>query len=379
MRRLLVAAGLICALATACTAPTGGTHSSSAPATAKPLPAPGPNGKLPNLEIAALYSGATPNLSAYDSSRLRVIVATGGIVPARLTMHAIRQRGNDFAFPLAQVSAILHEGDITLENIETPLLPNCPDVTTGFTFCGDARMAAPIVAAGVNVVANVENNHMGNYGTEGIHQTKQALTDAGTQIIGYDQIVVKTVRGVRFGFVGMSFVGTPLDPNHLKQQIQAARAKSDVVIAELHWGKEYETYPTPAPGLAPDDPKVVGRLAIDDGADLVVGTHTHCVQGSEWYRGHLITFAHGNFLFDQDWSIGTTESAVGRYIFYDKSLVAVQYIPMHVVDRVQTQPLDPTTGEGRSILDRMARSSEEVAGLRTPFFPDLSDGNNACP
>lgn len=367
------------AVAPASPEPTGAAAAAatSAPAssTATPIDTSPPS---PALTAEAIYSGRVPDLSGYDPHRLRMVVATGGIVPARLTMHGIRQIG-DFGYPWQQVTSILRSGDVTLMNVEVPLLPNCPDITTGFTFCGDARMVGPMVAAGTNVVANIDNNHIGNFGVSGIATTASELESAGALVTGFQRVAVRTVRNVRFAFVGINFVtGHTVDPDLVRKEIAAARAQGDIVIAHLHWGKEYETYPLPAPGIAPTDPKVMGHIAIDAGADLVIGNHPHCAQGSEWYHGHLITYAHGNFLFDQDWSVGTQESVIGRYWFYDNRLVAAQMIHVRIANRVQPRPLDPTSGEGRSLLDRLLRSSREIAGLLPPHRPDLSIATNAC-
>ena len=122
----------------------------------------------------------------------------------------------------------------------------------------------------------------------------------------------------------------------------------------------------------------MARAKIDDGADIVIGNFPHCAEGSEVYRGKLISYAQGNFLFDQDWSVGTQESVVGRYYFLGNRLVGVQYVPMRVVGQVVPTPLDPASGEGRQILDRLARSSREIYGLQPPFYPDLSNEVNAC-
>jgi gamma-polyglutamate biosynthesis protein CapA len=183
---------------------------------------------------------------------------------------------------------------------------------------------------------------------------------------------------LRFAFVGINLIGSKLDPAALQELVARARAQADVVVVQFHWGREYETYPFSAAGIAPDDPRVVGRLAVDDGADVVIGNHPHCVQGSEMYKGHLITYAHGNFIFDQNWSTGTQEGVIGRYWFDGTRLAGVQYVPVRINADVQPRPLDPAAGEGRAILDRMLRSSRELQGLSKPLVdgPGIDD---ACP
>ncbi len=375
---LAVVLGLVTVLS-ACASSAPGTPKPAAPTIASsptptPVPTPGSDGRLANLEIAAIYSGRPPDLTGYDPSRLRTLVVTGDVVPARVTNELIVHGGN-FTKPWDAIRPTLQSGDVTLINLGDPLLRTCPVSTVGFTFCGDARTIAPMIQAGVNPVVNVANNHIGNYGQQGIDETVHSLQASGVSVSGFANIAVKDIRGVRFVFIGMDFVAHKPTHADLQALIAQARTMGDVVVAQIHAGHEYETYPEA--GLS-EDPKALDRLAIDSGADLVVGNFPHCAEGSEVYHGKFIAYAQGNFLFDQDWSIGTQESVVGRYYFYDQQLIGVQYVPVRVVNQTTPTPLDPTTGEGRKILDRLTRSSQEIAGLRTPFFPDLSDEVNAC-
>jgi Bacterial capsule synthesis protein PGA_cap len=364
----------------AATPPGGASAAPSGSAVAVP-PSPSPTAvptatPLPDVQPLAIYSGVAPSFPGVDPSRLRLMVVTGDMIPARETGHLIRVRG-DWTYPLAATKDILASGDITFANLESPLLPSCPDVVTGFTFCADARFAAALQGAGVKVV-NVANNHSTNQGQSGLDQTVQVLQAHGIQVSGFQRVVSVDVRGVRFGFVGINLVGNHLDQASMQQLISRARAEADVVVVQFHWGHEYETYPQSAAGIAPDDPKQVGRLAIDAGADIVIGNHPHCVQGSEMYKGHLITYAHGNFIFDQNWSVGTQEGVIGKYWFDDTRLVGVQYVPVRINGDVQPRPLDPAAGEGRAILDRMLHSTQMLAKL-APIVYDGPGINDACP
>ena len=104
-----------------------------------------------------------------------------------------------------------------------------------------------------------------------------------------------------------------------------------IVVVQFHWGEEYQPLPVAAPGLAPDNPVQIGHLAIDDGADVVVGNHPHWIQPVEVYKGKLITYAHGNFIFDQTWSVDTMQGVVGTYTFYDDKLIAASWKPVQIV------------------------------------------------
>jgi poly-gamma-glutamate synthesis protein (capsule biosynthesis protein) len=374
---VLVPAGLLAACSSGARAPQSASpvvvvvspSGLPSPVAASPTP-------LPDLDPLAIYSGAAPSFPGVDPSRLRLMVVTGDVIPARETGHLIRVRG-DWSYPLAATRSLLRSGDLSFVNLESPLLPSCPDVVTGFTFCADARFAAALQDAGVSVV-NVANNHSTNQGQSGLTQTVDVLQAHGMEVTGFDRVAVLDVRGLRFGLVGINLVGAHLDAAAMQALIARARSTSDVVVVQFHWGREYETYPFAAAGIAPDDPKQVGRLAVDDGADIVIGNHPHCVQGAEMYHGHLIAYAHGNFIFDQDWSAGTQQGVIGRYWFAGTRLAGVQYVPVRISGDVQPRPLDPAAGEGRQILDRMLRSTRELAGTSAPIV-DGPGPNDSCP
>jgi poly-gamma-glutamate synthesis protein (capsule biosynthesis protein) len=193
-----------------------------------------------------------------------------------------------------------------------------------------------------------------------VNQTEITLAKNGIAVCGLGNYTIQTIRGLKFAFLGFNGVGARVDRAELKREIDLVRPKADVVVVQFHWGKEYELIPKPAPGIAPDDPRVIGRLAIDDGADLVIGNHPHWVEPVEIYKGKLITYAHGNFIFDQMWSQETREGVVGRYTFYGSQLVRVDYRPLVIDNYAQPRWLDPTTGEGKAIMDRMANASLQL-------------------
>jgi poly-gamma-glutamate synthesis protein (capsule biosynthesis protein) len=349
---------------------------STAMATVTAAPSPPASGARSGLTPEAMTSGLPPDLTGLPTSDLRVLVVTGDVIPARLVNLALR-RLNDYGRPFRSVAPLLAQGDLRLIDLEAPLLASCPVVTTGFTFCGDARVADGMAAAGISI-ANLANNHLGNYGPRGIQETEAVLDSHGIAVSGLGHVAVREVRGLRFAVIGFNLVGAHFDEPAVREQIARARGLADVVVVEYHWGREYETFPLAAAGLAPDDPRVVGRATIDDGADLVIGNHPHCVQGAELYHAHLITYAHGNLLFDQHWSTGTQQSVVGRYVFAGARLVAVQYLPVRITGDVEPRPLDPRSGEGRAVLDRMLRSMHELAGASPPRL-DGPGINDACP
>jgi poly-gamma-glutamate synthesis protein (capsule biosynthesis protein) len=360
-RRALVPL-LMVPLMAGCSAPTSGTTTASpigAVATPKPTPTPTPTPTPPALALSSIFGTDKPDMSQYDPSQIRVITATGDVIPAREVNYQTVIH-HDWLYPWRQTADDLKTGDLLFINLEAPLIKNCPINHGGFKFCGDERAIAGLDYAGVNV-ANLANNHLTNFGPDGTNETQILLAKHGIGMSGLGLYEIRDIRGVKFAFLGFNGVGTHIDRAEMKREIDLVRPKADVVVVAFHWGKEYELLPVAGPGIAPDNPREIGHLAIDDGADLVIGNHPHWVQPVEIYKDHLITYAHGNFIFDQMWSQETREGVVGRYTFYGTRLVRVDYRPVLIENYAQPHWLDDTTGEGKAIIDRMAAGSAQLA------------------
>src|SRR5207245_10863762 len=89
-------------------------------------------------------------------------------------------------------------------------------------------------------------------------------------------------------------VGQPLDRDQLVAQIKALRPKVDVLAVSVHWGQEYDRIPSAVPPVANDNAVEIAHLAVDAGADLLIGNHPHRVQAVEIEKGKLLAYAHGN-------------------------------------------------------------------------------------
>jgi poly-gamma-glutamate synthesis protein (capsule biosynthesis protein) len=320
------------------------------------------------LTLASIFAARSPSLAGYNRHKLRTLIATGDVIPARTVNYKMVTTG-DFQYPFRPTAPYLRTGDITLINLESPLLASgCPVTDVGMSFCGDARAVRGLTLAGVDVACTA-NNHIGNYGNQGILETWQHLQDAGIKPCGYDRVAYVNVRGLRFAFLAYNTIGARFDYATARKQIREARKHADVVVAEVHWGMEYTAMPTVAPGIADDDPVKVGRYLIDSGADLVIGNHPHHVQGVELYHGHLITYAHGNFVFDQmfnradcpgnyNFVCSTEEGVVGTYTFYGKKLVSVRYRPVVIYN--WWQPRWATPSQSRVIMAEMRAATYEL-------------------
>ena len=314
-------------------------------------------GRPPVLSLQELFH-PTYNMPL-DPSKIRTLLVTGDIIPARGVNYFATVK-HDFLWPFRPTAGYTKNADITYINLEAPLFAGCPvSPAESFTFCGDARFVNGLTFMGADV-ANLANNHLSNYGAEGITATDQLLQKNGILNSGLGPVAVIDVRGIKFGFIGFNGVGRAIDQTALKEGIARARQLADIVVVQFHWGKEYERQPMPDPGVpTPDDPVNIGHEAIDWGADIVIGNHPHWYQGVEVYKGKLITYAHGNFVFDQMWSEETREGVIGTYTFYGTQLVAASWKPVRSYD--YGQPVFMNAQDSASTLQTMEAASDTLA------------------
>lgn len=294
------------------------------------------------------------------------MVVTGDVIPARnVNIQAIRR--GDFLWPWRATADWIGSGDFEFINLEAPLTSNCVAFDRGFKpFCGDPRFIDGLTYSKATI-ANLSNNHLTAYGQAGNDSTIKLLTEHSIQPCGLGLVARLTVKGVRFAFLGFNGVGVPVDRAEMKRLVAATRPTTDVLIVQFHWGKEYVLVPqSTGDFIAPDNPREIGRLAIDAGADLVIGNHPHAVQGQEIYKDKLITYAHGNFVFDQMWPPDPGQEdprngVVGKYVFVDGQLVGAQYRPVRTFDYGQPQFLSGAEAQG--VMDRMRLSTQQIAAL----------------
>jgi len=320
---------------------------------------------IPKVSIDSIFIKQN-DLSKLDQSKIITLIATGDVIPARGANWPATKSG-DFTINWQKTADFLKKADLTLIDLEAPLIKGCPLMTQGFTFCGDARHIQGILFAGVDSVS-LANNHIGNFRGEGISETENLLEANQIGWSGFSHLDTHEVKGIKFGFLAFNGVGASFDRAGMAAQITENKKKVEVLVVSAHWGMEYELLPKPSPGVAPDDPKEIAHLIIDSGADLVIGNHPHTVQGVELYKNKFISYAHGNFIFDQTWSEETKEGVVGEYTFYisepegqalEANLVNVKYYPTKF--DTSYQPRFLSEKDGQHILDRMLQSTQLIA------------------
>ena len=281
------------------------------------------------------------------------LIFVGDIMPGRYVGSSMAAYGYDP--PFAGVKSMLSGADIAVGNLEGPIVPTgafaiprpYPNL---LNLTGDARLAGALQRAGFDLLS-VANNHTYDSRFEGLKATVSALQSAGIEPVGIDgndgQVaIVREVRGLRIAFLGYTSVlnlwlkreaGMPfisyVNPNvradreRMSKEVARARKGADVVVLVMHWGTEYKTQPNAAQ-------KQLAQVAASAGADIVVGSHPHVVQGMDTItangRTTLVAYSLGNALFDQMGNIETRQGLALECTVDRNGVRSARLIPLEI-------------------------------------------------
>lgn len=210
---------------------------------------------------------------------------------------------------LQNVKDIFSTDDLTIANFEGTLTDSDEREDKTFAFKAPASYASILTGGSVEAV-NTANNHSHDYGEQSFDDTLAALDDAGIVHFGYDETAVMDVKGIKVGLVGIYELYDHLErEQQLKDNIAKVKADgAQLIVAIFHWGNETETVPD-------SNQTTLGRIAIDEGADLVCGHHPHVLQGIETYKGRNIVYSLGNFCFGGNSSPSDMDTMIYQQTF----------------------------------------------------------------
>lgn len=210
---------------------------------------------------------------------------------------------------LQNVKDIFSADDLTIANFEGTLTDSDEREDKTFAFKAPASYASILTGGSVEAV-NTANNHSHDYGEQSFNDTLAALDDAGIVHFGYDETAVMDVKGIKVGLVGIYELYDHLErEQQLKDNIAKVKADgAQLIVVIFHWGNETETVPD-------SNQTTLGRIAIDEGADLVCGHHPHVLQGIETYKGRNIVYSLGNFCFGGNSSPSDMDTMIYQQTF----------------------------------------------------------------
>lgn len=210
---------------------------------------------------------------------------------------------------LQNVKDIFSTDDLTIANFEGTLTDSDEREDKTFAFKAPASYASILTGGSVEAV-NTANNHSHDYGDQSFDDTLAALDDAGIVHFGYDETAVMDVKGIKVGLVGIYELYDHLErEQQLKDNIAKVKADgAQLIVVIFHWGNETETVPD-------SSQTTLGRIAIDEGANLVCGHHPHVLQGIETYKGKNIVYSLGNFCFGGNSSPSDMDTMIYQQTF----------------------------------------------------------------
>ena len=277
--------------------------------------------------------------------------------------------GHDYFFK--NVKSILEEDDVTFANLEGTFTTSNDRQDKQYAFKGDPDYTEILTDGSVEVVT-LANNHSGDYGEQGLADTETALEEAGIDYCIGDTITVKEVNGVKIAFIGI-FVnyGTDDSENQLRSDIENAKKQgAELIITAFHWGSEKATQPD-------ETQQSLAHIAIDCGADLVVGHHPHVLQGIEKYNGKYIAYSLGNFCFGGNSNPSDMDTMIFRQTFTISGDGAaedddVTVIPCSISSDQGYNNYQPTPAEGEAAASIIARLNEYSAAYGVTVADDGS-------
>lgn len=273
--------------------------------------------------------------------------------------------GADYFF--ANVKSIFSADDLTIANFEGTLTDSEAREDKQFAFKAPAEFADILTAGSIEAV-NTANNHSHDYGEQSFSDTMAALDSRGIVHFGYDETAVMEIKGVKVGLVGIYELNDHLGrEEQLKQNI--AKVKEDgaqIIIVIFHWGNEKEEIPD-------SNQTTLGRLAIDEGADLVCGHHPHVLQGIEEYKGKNIVYSLGNFCFGGNSYPSDMDSMIFQQTFtVDQNGLkednVTNIIPCSISSDYDYNNYQPTPAEGEE-ADRILQKIKE----RNSWIPAIEN------
>lgn len=287
------------------------------------------------------YRGFNDNIQFVDSGNGKIsFVGDISLADDWYIMPKYDERGMGIYGILSEdVVEVMNDSSVMVANNEFTISDRGSKlVDKYYTFRGNPDRIGIYKEMGVDLVT-LANNHVFNYGEDAFYDTLKFLKEYNLPYIGAGKNLVEAmkpyyfvVNGYKIGFVNATraekYILTPeatdsnpgvlrcYDINNFVRAIKEAKINSDYVVALVHWGKEDST----------ELEKVqveTARDYIDAGADLVIGSHAHNLQGIDFYKDKAIVYNLGDFIFNNE----TKDTAIFQFEINDDGGLEYYFIP----------------------------------------------------
>lgn len=264
-----------------------------------------------------------------------------------------RKNGCEFLFE--KVKHYLQDAHVVCANLEGIISPKLEGESgiTSAAFWGDPTCAPVLRNVGFNCLF-LANNHTIQHGKNALQRTCDLLDVNGIRWTGFNPAVpdqplpaIFEINDLRIGF--LAYCETQqyhlenqllphISPASVEAGVRKLREQCDVVVISLHWGDEFIDYPSPAQIK-------LARSIIDAGATMVLGHHSHTMQGMEHYGGGLIAYSLGSFIKDL-WPRKLRESVILRCHVSKRGVSNVSLVPIRIDKKLhRPEPFEVKAGE----------------------------------
>ena len=302
-----------------------------------------------------------------DGSVLITITGTGDFTiggdsrkSADIFDDELKKQGGDINFTMRNIRDILLADDLTIVNFEGTLTDSTyvpgSKKENQFLFSAPPSYVSMLSDNGVEAAA-LENNHIMDHGEDAYEDTKNALRDAGIVYSNSTEVGVIEVKGVEIAMLSYLCIDRYESLwDKVPADIQAAKEKYPIVICNFHWGNEKDYSPT-------NNQIKMGRLAVDSGADLVLGHHSHRLNPIEQYKGVYICYSLGNFCFAGNSKPSDMSSFMFQTRFRVKDGVVsnegFRIIPIRISSRTDYNDFTPTPLTKDTAIDSVLTTLKE--------------------
>lgn len=195
----------------------------------------------------------------------------------------------DYGYYFAKVKDVFEKDDLTIINLEGCFTNSNDIVPKEFNLSAPPEFKEVLPLGDVEI-ASFANNHTHDYGEEGYTDTVNALDSMNIPYYGYEKYLVKEVNGIKIGFFAFLDIDCE-NYDDIDKAIEYLKNENcDLIIAAMHWGIEGAYKQN-------DNQTKMGHYLIDNGVDLVLGSHPHRIQGIEKYNDRFIVYSLSNFTF----------------------------------------------------------------------------------
>jgi len=301
--------------------------------------------------------GQPSDSTGTDGDQTVQLAFVGDLLPGEYIATYLTNEG--VSYPYEKALFHLTSADITAGNLELPITSaDNPAENKTFVFKGKPESLSGLVDAGFDVVS-LANNHTMDHGVEGLLETIKHLDEYGIGHVGAGNNaeeayapVIREVNGIKVAYVATSRVlpvtewkatryapglAESYDPTQTLKSIEALEEEADITVVLVHWGIERADKPE-------DYQLNLAKQYIDAGADLVIGSHPHVLQGFQQYNGKWIAYSLGNFVFNANPKERQAETGVLTATCNANSDCELQLAPMKVVN-AQPTPIEGSEAE----------------------------------